>query len=168
MSVIAVSVANGLADWSINNLYGLYFKNAAYISVLKVEENSLRHIVEIALANNEVQIRLAYDKGIPSVRYLNYILPTGMYVSEIPMNEVKKIEGHHFMLRGYSEDLYKIIFTKAETRTNDEVQGKEILLKTVARTPILEVHIDLNQHQVVKIMDPPVQLNYESIPMPLF
>jgi hypothetical protein len=77
-------------------------------------------------------------------------------------------EGHIFPFRDYSESFYKIIFTEAEIKTNYKVQGKEILLNTVKRTPVLEVHIDVNQNRVVKIIEPPTLINYESIPMPLY
>lgn len=167
-SAAAIGWATGLESWSLNSLYGLYFKDAAYISVIKVEENTLKQIVNIASANAEVQMRLATDSIEPGAKFINYVLPVELYVSEIPMKKDEGVEGHHFLPKNYSGSLFKIIFTKAETRTKQKVEGKAILLNTLKQVPVLEVRIDLIQNRIMEILNPSTEMNYENIPMPVY
>src|SRR4030042_2856098 len=167
-SIVAISLANGLKSWSLSSLYALYSKDAVYISITKVDKKILDHIVKIALTNPEVETRLRSKSEGGSTKFINYVLPDGLYVSEIPMNPVEGVEGHHFLSTNYKKDSYKIIFTKAEVRTDQGVTGKEILLNTVKRIPILEVRIDLSQNRVAEIKNPPANIKYENIPLPLY
>jgi len=167
-SVAAIGLANGLESWSLKSLYALYFKDAVYISVTKVEKDTLERIVNTALANPEVQTRLESSSSGVSPKFINYVLPVELYVSEIPMNPVKGAEGHHFVPRDYNENFYRIVFTRAELRSKHEMEGKDILLKTVKRAPVIEARVDLSQNQVVGIEDPPTSVRYQNIPVPLY
>jgi protein-S-isoprenylcysteine O-methyltransferase Ste14 len=167
-SVAAVGLANGLKSWSLKSLYALYSKDAVYISVVKVGKDTLEHIVKTTLANPEVQTRLESGSGGANTKFINYVLPVELYVSEIPMNPVEGDGGHHFLPTDYNMNFCKIIFTRAEVRTNHEVEEKDILLNTIKRVPIIEVWVDLSQNQVIEIKDPPASVKYENIPVPLY
>ncbi|MFO1431956.1 MAG: isoprenylcysteine carboxylmethyltransferase family protein [Candidatus Competibacteraceae bacterium] len=164
-SIGAVIVANGLRDWSLNSLYAVYNKNDVYISVAKVETETLRQAIAIAQADTEVQNRL---KSVAGAKFINYILPVEWYIPEIPMWPVESaIGGRHYSPSNYDRNLLKIIFTKTVLRTA-QAEGKEILLNTVKRTPVIEAEVDLSKRQVVNIKAPPTRLMYENINIPLY
>ncbi len=163
----SVGLANGLNSWSLDSLYALYSKDAAYLSSNKLDEDTLAKIVEIALADEEIQIMLENAKRGTNTRFINYVLPAEWYVSEIPMNVVEGATGH-YSPADYERNLYKVIFTRAHLRTDQQVEGKEIILNTAKRTPVVEVWVDLSQYTVIDKKDPPETVMYESIPVPLY
>ena len=163
----AIALATGIRNWTINSLYALYSKDSVYISVAKVDEETLEQIVKIAISNHEVQSRLKNGAQGASTKFINYVLPNTWYVSEIRMNPVEGGRGHHFP-GDYDKNQYKIVFTRAEIRTSQEVEGKDILLHTVKRVPVVEVGIDLAQNQVIEIKDPPATVRYAGIPVPIY
>jgi len=124
--------------------------------------------VNTALSNPEVQARLEGSSSGASRKLINYILPVGLYVSEIPMNPVDGGHNEHYPPRNYDTNIYKIIFTRAELRNNRKMEGKDILLNTIKRVPVLEVQIDLSQNHVAEIKNPPTIVMYENIPVPLW
>lgn len=166
--LIAIGMANGLRDLSLNSLYALYSEDAVYISLVKVERNSLERIVKTALANPNVKSRLKNGSDDVREKYINYILPMALYVSEIPMNPVAGLHHEHFLPQNYDKNLYKVIFTQAILSNKREVEGKNILLNTLKRLPIIEVHIDLSQNQVTNVQNPPKNVRYQDIPVPLY
>lgn len=168
ISVVAIGLANGLKNWSLNSLYAFYSKDAVYISVAKVEEDTLKQIVDITLVTPGVQARLKSDQGGADTKFINYVLPTEWYFSEIPMNPVKGAARGHYSPAEYNKNLYKIIFTRAELRTDQEPERREIILKTVRRVPVIEISIDMSQKKVVDIKNPPAKIKYENIPVPLY
>ena len=166
-AAVAIALATGIRNWTINSLYALYSKDSVYISVAKVDEETLEQIVKIAISNHEVQSRLKNGAQGASTKFINYVLPNTWYVSEIRMNPVEGGRGHHFP-GDYDKNQYKIVFTRAEVRTSQEVEGKDILLHTVKRVPVVEVGIDLAQNQVFEIKDPPATVRYAGIPVPIY
>lgn len=169
ISLIAIGMANGLRNVTLNSLYALYSEDAVYISLVKVERNSLERIVKTALANPNVKSRLKSGSDNVHEKYINYILPIKMYVSEIPMNFDEGLRHEHFLLQDYDKNQYKVIFTRAIlSNTREDAEGKNILLNTVKRLPIIEVHIDLSQGQVTNVQNPPKKVPYQDIPVPLY
>lgn len=166
-AAVAIALATGIRNWTINSLYALYSKDSVYISVAKVDEETLEQIVKIAISNHEVQSRLKNGAQGASTKFINYVLPNTWYVSEIRMNPVEGGRGHHFP-GDYDKNQYKIVFTRAEVRTSQEVEGKDILLNTVKRVPVVEVGIDLAQNQVIEIKDPPATVRYAGVPVPIY
>ena len=166
-AAVAIALATGIRNWTINSLYALYSKDSVYISVAKVDEETLEQIVKIAISNHEVQSRLKNGAQGASTKFINYVLPNTWYVSEIRMNPVEGGRGHHFP-GDYDKNQYKIVFIRAEVRTSQEVEGKDILLHTVKRVPVVEVGIDLAQNQVFEIKDPPATVRYKGIPVPIY
>ena len=163
----AIALATGIRNWTINSLYALYSKDSVYISVAQVDGETLEQIVKIAISNHEVQSRLKNGAQGASTKFINYVLPNTWYVSEIRMNPVEGGRGHHFP-GDYDKNQYKIVFTRAEVRTSQEVEGKDILLNTVKRVPVVEVGIDLAQNQVIEIKDPPATVRYAGVPVPIY
>ena len=166
--IAAIALANGLRTWSLNNLYTLDTRGAVYLSVSKADPNTLKRIIDIALSNPDVSGRLKSEKECDDLKFVNYILPAEWYVSEIPMNPVEGTHGGHFHPARYDRTLYKIIFTRAELRTGQAAEGKDILVKTKKRRPVVEVTVDLSRERVSRITAPPTTTKYENIPVPVF
>jgi protein-S-isoprenylcysteine O-methyltransferase Ste14 len=167
--LVAVGLARGLQSLALDSIYSIYEQDAAYISIIEIEPNTMERLVAIALANEEVQTRLAHAHDGSNTKYLNYILPSEWSISEIPMNPVAGGSSDHFLVDGsYDENSYKIIFTRADLRTDQDVAGKEILLHTTKPMPIVEVWVDLAQAEVVDIKNPPMTVNYENVPVPVY
>ena len=166
--IAAIALANGLRTWSLSNLYTLDTGGAVYLSVSKADPNTLKRIIDIALSNPDVSSRLKSEKECDDLKFVNYILPAEWYVSEIPMNPVEGTHGGHFHPARYDRALYKIIFTRAELRTGQAAEGKDILVKTKKRRPVVEVTVDLSRERVSRITAPPTTTKYENIPVPIF
>ena len=166
--IAAIALANGLRSWSVNNLYTLYTENAVYLSVSKTDPNTLKQIIDIALSNPDVSGRLKSQKEYNDWKFINYIMPAGWYVSEIPMNPVEGTRGGHVHPARYDRTLYKIIFTRAELRAGQAAEGKDILMNTKRRWPVVEVAVDLSRERVSRITNPPTTTKYENIPVPVF
>jgi protein-S-isoprenylcysteine O-methyltransferase Ste14 len=163
--LVAVGLARAVQSLTLDSLYGIYTKDAATISVGRIETEKLERIVQIALSNEEVRERLA---TIPTgSKFVNYVLPTTWYVSEVPMERTSETEGH-YLSQEYDANLYKIIFVQVDLRTEQEVEGKEILLNAIGRTPITEVWVDISQGIVIDIKTPLVTANYEDVHVPVY
>lgn len=162
--VVAIVLATGVRNWTINSLYTLYSKDSVVISVAEMDKNILEQVNKIALSNQEVQTRLN-KRG--NEKFINYVLPTEWYVSEIRMNPVKGGRGHHYP-GNYDRNLYKIVFTKADLGKDITAEGKDILKNAVKREPVLEVWLDLSLNQVIEIKEPPETTPYEGIPVPVY
>jgi len=167
--ISSICLARGIQSFALESLYALYSENSAYISMTRMAPDKLEKLVEIALANDEVQARLGDATGSINTKFLNYVLPSERHFGAIAMNPVEGTEGHYFFSwPDYDKNLYKIVFTKADLRTDENVQGKELLRSVVRRTSIVEVWIDLSQNQVTRIQNPPTTTRFGNIPLPIF
>jgi hypothetical protein len=101
-------------------------------------------------------------------KFINYVLPATWYVSEIPMNVVEGAIHGHYHPADYDENLYRVVFTRAELRSGQEAEGREILLNTEARTPLSEAVVDLAQSKVISIELPGETIKYEGVPVPVY
>ncbi len=167
-SLVTVGLANGLKVWSINSLYAHYTKEAIYLSIVKLEKSSIKRMVKIALANPNIQARTEIEGIGSGTRFINYVLPANMDVSEIPMNPVRGARGEHFLPAAYKGSIYRIVFTEAKLRNRGETKAEEILLNTLKTEPVIEVLIDLSLGKIVDIKNPTATRNYEGIPVPIF
>ncbi|MBU0508315.1 isoprenylcysteine carboxylmethyltransferase family protein [bacterium] len=158
---VAFLIAAGLQNWTLNSLFALYTENAAYVSVVRLDESSIRQIIRIAEEGRPVtEMHRAWKE-------INYILPVEWYISEIPMH---KVAGRHAHLHpgGHDATRFKIVYTRAILPEGREAEGKDILRLAVGRVPILEVWVDRASGTVTDIKDPPKMIPYEGIPVPLY
>lgn len=163
--LVAVGLARAVQSLTLDSLYGIYTKDAATISVGRIETEKLERIVQIALSDEEVKERLA---TVPeNAKFVNYVLPTTWYVSEAPMERTSDTEGH-YLSQDYDANLYKIIFVQVDLRTEQEVEGRQILLQAIGRTPITEVWVNVSQGTVIDIKTPLVAANYEGVHVPIY
>ena len=84
------------------------------------------------------------------------------------MNPVENAAEIHGYPTDKKIDHYKIVFTRSVQRSGDEMRGKNILLNTAGRIPLLEVVIDLPLQKVVRISDPVEGYRLDGVPLPLF
>ena len=165
-AICGIGLANILEKISLNNLFARFNKDAAYISVSKIEQAQLTQLIEIAHANPDVQKQLNSMHG-KNDKFINYILHVVWYVPEIPMNKVHK-DSDHYTPDNYDKNIYKIVFTRAIIRAGQEAEGKEILFNTVKRIPLIEVTVNLSNNTVTHIANPPLKFKYMNIPVPLY
>ncbi|MBI4767375.1 MAG: isoprenylcysteine carboxylmethyltransferase family protein [Deltaproteobacteria bacterium] len=169
ITAAALSLAVGLKTWSLFSLYGVYTEEAANISLTKIDPETLNEIIKIALSHPFVKSRIDVGQDIGKRKFINYILPSPWYVSEIPMNPVPGVSGGpHPHSRNFDRNKLRIVFTRAELRGKGENQGLEILRKAVRTEPILEVLVDASQKKVTGFLEPPIRRKYAGIPVPLF
>jgi protein-S-isoprenylcysteine O-methyltransferase Ste14 len=165
---LGVGLATGLRGLALDSLYGLYTQDAAYVSVGKAEQDRLVRIVAIAMADSDLQNLLTGNQKGSGEKFINYVLPSTWYVSEIPMKVVEGVtHGHHYPA-DYDETLYRIVFTRAELRAGQQAEGRDILLNAQARTPVVEVVVDLAQNKVIGIELPGETIKYEDVPVPVY
>ncbi len=167
--LLSLDLAQRLQSLSLNSLYAVYLKDSAYISVTKIDQENMANLIEIALANEDIQACIDNVKGNANTKFLNYLLPAEWYISEIPMNIVE-CNSEHFLQSSndYNKNFYKIIFTKANLRTDQNFEGKELLVNTINITPIVEVWLNVSQQKVVDIKQPPETIMYENVPVPVY
>ena len=148
-------------------MYISYSGNSATISLAELEKDDIEKIVGIALSDKEVQERLEYANEGANTKFLNYVLPAEWYFSDIPMNMAEGITGHHHP-KDYDKNSYKILFAKADIKNDEDAEGKELILRTVKRTPLFEVNVNLAQNKVISIENPATTVRWGDIPTPLF
>jgi hypothetical protein len=149
---------------SLNSLYTYSTSDSVTVSVVKMNPETLRTIVETALSNEGVRKRLLQHG--PGARYLNYVLPSEWYISEIPMESKKGF--YHLQPKNYDRNLCKIIFTRADLRRGDYENAKGFLRQVSRRVPAAEAWIDISRKQVTEIKNPPLDVKYENIPVAIY
>ncbi|MCX8128858.1 MAG: isoprenylcysteine carboxylmethyltransferase family protein [Clostridia bacterium] len=164
---IGIGIAKGLNTLTLNSLYAVYTENSASISMSGIDIDKLHKIINIAGKNKDVKARLEKFTSGTDSKFLNYVLPSEWYAAEIPMNGMGPM-GRHTAASNYNKNEYKIIFTKAHMRTNDRIQGKDIIMNVSKREAIVEVWVDVADGKVTKIMDMPKKIMYENIPVALY
>lgn len=162
-----IVLAIELRSYSLEKMYISYSGNSATISIAELEKDDIEKIVGIALSDKEVQNRLENANGGSNTKFLNYVLPAEWYFSDIPMNMAEGITGHHNP-KDYDKNSYKILFAIADIKNDVDVEGKELILQTVKRTPLVEVKVDLAQNKVISIGNPVTTVRWGDIPTPLF
>ena len=78
---VALLVALGIRAHAIDSFYVHTDREGVYLSVVEIPESDLSEVARIARSAPEVRAAVSGRKHL-----INYVLPTGMYVSEIPMH----------------------------------------------------------------------------------
>lgn len=170
--IFSIILAGGLGlakfvnNYALQSLYAVYTNASATISIGKLEKNKIETILNIALSNTEVKSRIEAEKTSEKEKLLNYILPSEWYVAEIPMNGIGTM-GYHRFSSNYDSNVYKIIFTKAEMRS-ENVTGKNIIQNVTTREVIAEVWVNVSESKVIQIYDKPDNIMYDSIPVAVY
>lgn len=152
---------------SIHSLYTWSTLNEVYLSVGELDDREFRELVGIAKSNPEVSDALSrFDS--PDSRFINYVMPTDLLISEVPMYIPEGRTPSHRPPHLEDQSRYKIIFTTAKFGPSDPADGIEILKRAIHKSPILEVWIDRTAGQVEQLRDVPADDIYDGMPVPIF
>jgi protein-S-isoprenylcysteine O-methyltransferase Ste14 len=164
--LLAVLVAVGIRDFTIGQLYTRTTSDSVYLAVTRMTDAELAEVVRIASEQPAVVATLS--AAGPGARFLNYVLPTEMYVSEIPMQLPAGARFGHSIPEDYDREKFKVIFTVAEFGGEEPPDAAGILRHAVNKFPLVEVHLDLGTGSLVKSLPPPDMAFYGGRQVPLF
>jgi protein-S-isoprenylcysteine O-methyltransferase Ste14 len=164
MVVLGTAVAMGLRSASIGSLYTVETEIGVFLSVASIEDTGLEALALIVMADDEV--RAAIDAADAEGRVLAYVLPTTMYVSEIPMHLPPGETFGHSVPRDADPDQWKVIVTRAEFGAGQD--GSQILWQAVNKLPLIEAHIELSAQRIVQRLPPPQEAYYGGMQVPVF
>lgn len=161
--ILAILTGIGVKQIALNSLYAVYTPQAATVSVAEIGPIELERVKEIALTDASVQVQL--DAAGPDARFINYVVPTEWFISEVPMAN----GSGHILPQNYDRNLYKIIFARAELSPGKETSaGEQILLNAVHKIGIVEVWVNLATGEITKITDTPETVKFDGVPVPVY
>ena len=160
---LALSAALGLRVLSMNALHTYQADEGVYLSVVEIADEDLAAVAAIARSAPEVQAALSGKEHL-----LNYVVPTQMYISEIPMYLPPGKTFGHSVPSDRNPALYKVIFTEAVFGGEGLPAGGDILWNAVNKIPLVEAHVDLNSKAVTTLLLPPTEPFYGNRQVPLF
>ena len=160
---VALSAAAGLRAHALNALYTLQTEDGTYLSVAAIGQDDLEAVAR--LAGSAPATRAATTGRGP---LLNYVLPAGMYVSEVPMRLPPGASFGHSVPSGGDPALYKVVFTEAVFDAGGRPEGEDVIAHAVNKIPLLEVHVDLRAGVVSDSFPPPETPFYGSRQVPVF
>lgn len=164
---IAVVAARAIQSHAIGSLSAHYTDDSAYISVGRLPQEEIAELAAIALADPIVTaIRQAKERE--NARFLNYVLPTEMFVAEIPMHLPPGATTGHSFPDDHDRNRYKIVFTLVQARPDTVPTGPSIVADALNKTPVIEAWIDRAATQVIETYPPPEKAFYGGMPVPVF
>lgn len=162
----ATIAAFGIRSLAISSFYTVETNRGVYLSITEISDSELQAVAQIATSDPQVAKML--ESLSTEQRILAYVLPTQMYVSEIPMYLPAGERFGHSVPQDRDPNRYKVIFTKAEFAGDDVPDGKDIISKAVNKYPLLEVQINLANGSVETTFQPPEKSYYPDVQVPLF
>ncbi len=160
---LALLLAFGVRVHAMNAFYIYQGEEGVYLSVAEITDEDLASVAAIARSAPEAQVALSGKEHL-----LNYVVPTEMYISEIPMYLPPGAVFGHTVPSDRDPALYKVIFTEAVFGGEGLPTGGDILWYAVNKMPLVEVHVDLNAKAVTATFPPPVEPFYDNRQVPLF
>ena len=160
---VALLVAFGIRIQAINALYTHGAEDGIYLSVVEISDVDLATVAQLARSAPDVQGAVAGKTAL-----INYVLPTAMYVSEIPMFLPPGERFGHTVPGNRDPAHYKVIVTEAVFGEDWLPAGGNILRYAVHKRPLWEVHVDLSTGQVTRSLPPPENPIYGNHQVPLF
>ena len=158
----ALSVRNH----AIASLYTLMTDRGVYLSVAEISNDDLELLARVAGQSKAVRAQL---EGLGADdRFLAYVLPTEMYVSEIPMHLPGGESFGHSIPSDRDPARYKVIFSRAVFPAGRLPDGSNVIAHATNKHPLVEVHIDLSMERVDAVFPPPAVSFYPDVQVPLF
>lgn len=154
---------------SVNSLYTYSDsnQNEVYVSLGELGLNKIATLVKTAQSNTNVKERLSGYRG-EDYRMINYVMPTDLLVSEVPMFIPEGRGPSHQNPSKLDQNRYKIIYTLADFGSQEPAKGRDILLHAVNKSPVLEVWINREMGKIEKIIEPTGDQYYGGMPVPVF
>jgi protein-S-isoprenylcysteine O-methyltransferase Ste14 len=168
ISVIAIAsaLAFGIRALTIASLYTHETAEGAYLSVVAMPDADLASVAGIARAAPEADQLIAALE--PGSKILAYVLPTEMYVSEVPMHLPVGQQFGHTVPKNRDTIRYKVVFTKAEFAKSGLLIGGSIVAHAVNKRPLLEVQVNLKSKLIEATFPPPARSFYPDVQVPIF
>ncbi len=163
---LSIFMAKGLRSYSIANFYTAKTENSVYLSTVAISDNDFEDIVAIVSASSELATVLKTNNS--KIKFLNYVLPTNMYISEIPMHLPKDETFGHSIPNNIDKAKYKVIVTRAEFGANGLPEDGNILNHALNKYPLIEIWIDLTHKKVIKSFPRPDVPFYGNRQVPIF
>ena len=161
---LALLAVSGMRTHAIDSFYVHEAPEGVYLSVARMSSEDLATVARIARAAPGAERVLAGKTGIVA-----YVLPAGMYVSEIPMDLPPGETFGHRIPSDRNPALYKVVFTHAVFAGGAaSATGRDILRRAVNKTPLVEVHVNLAARQVTATFPPPARPFYGNRQVPVF
>ena len=166
IAVVMVSTlaALGVRYVAIQSLHAFETPDGIYLSVADMPDGQLEQVASVARDAEGVTDALDVLRG---GRFLAYVLPTEMYVSEIPMDLPAGGQFGHSVPHDRDPDRYKVIFTEPEFGAGTP-QSPGILWQAVNKRALIEVHVDLATSGAERVLPPPEDPFYDGNQVPLF
>lgn len=165
--VAATMIALGLRQHAIASLYTVKDEQGIYLSVTRLSDQELSEIAAIARAHQKKS-----DEALKTLqegdRFIAYVLPTQMYVSEIPMRLPDGQEFGHSVPKDRDLARYKVVYTRAEFSSGGLLETENILHNALNKHALVEVHVNLRSEVVESTSPPPEQSFYPDIQVPVF
>ena len=166
-TLLGLGAAQWLRRLSVDSLYTASTEDTIYLSVGAIDEAILADVVRIASSDERLRSAMAAAGSRGTTRFIAYVLPTGWFVSEIPMKRPPGAGGHHAPTPT-EPGRFRVVLTRASLRGGEEAEGPDILLRAVTTAPVLEAFVDVDEGRVQSVDDPLQQSRYEGIPVPVF
>lgn len=164
--IVTTYAAFGIRQVAIQSLYTYPTDEGVYLSIIEIADADL--VAVATIARNAPDALAALDPLDPGERILAYVLPTEMYVSEIPMQLPEGQTFGHSIPTDRDPERLKVIFTRAEFTAGGLPEGGGIIAHAVNKYPLVEVHVNLEQRRVEASFPPPADTYYADIQVPLF
>ncbi len=160
---LSLLVALGIRAHAIDSFYVHTDREGVYLSVVEIPGSDLSEVARIARSAPEVRAAVSGRKHL-----IAYVLPTGMYVSEIPMHLPPGARYSHRIPADRDPARYKVVFSQAVFSRGDSPAPDDILWNAVHKTALWEVHVDLSAGQITASYPPPKTPFYGDRQVPLF
>lgn len=161
---LSTLAAFGIRSAAMSSLYLADTETGVFLSVAEIEDDDLAALAQI-IRSDEAATAAISDADADG-RVLAYALPTQMYVSEIPMELPEGETFGHSVPRDADPTLWKVVITKAEFGAGSD--GSDIVGQAINKSPLLEVHVDLSEQEIVRRIPPPVDAFYNGRQVPIF
>ena len=160
---LALLGASMLRAHALGSLYHVEFDNDLYLSVVEISDEDLAAAAKLARSAPGAQAALANRHHL-----LNYVVPTGMYIGEIPMHLPPGASFGHDVPVNRDPALYKVIFTEPIFGGGGLPPDSDLLSHAVNKTPLVEVLVDLRASEVTATFPPPEDPFYNNRQVPVF
>ena len=159
----ALLVASLLRTHVLDSLYRVEVDNDVYLSVVKISDEDLAAAANLARSAFGAQEALADRQHL-----LNYVVPTGMYIGEIPMHVPPGGSFGHDVPANRDPALYKVVFNEPIFDGDGLPPDGDVLSHAVNKTPLVEVLVDLRANEVTATFPPPEDPFYGNRQVPVF
>lgn len=174
--VFSTVAAFGVRHLAISALVTHRTDVATYLSVARIADANLAKVA--AIAESATTTHTALEDLPTDAAVLAYVLPSEMYVSEIPMTLPAGERFGHSVPRDADPDRWKVVFTQAafgagEDRVGPDAEGRDVIARAVNKHPLVEVHVNLggdiaSEGAVEATLPPPNSPFYAGQQVPVF